>query len=114
MLVKPGKNPRTPTGFGPISLISCLGKIYERYVWEHLVQILTEKKYFTDVQAGYQKGKSSQEHLFRLVQDVYNNRFKQRKCTIGIFLDVHKAFDAVYLNGLKLKSNIARRVDAGV
>ena len=102
MLVKPGKDPRTPTGYRPISLISCLGKIYERYVCEHLNQILTEKKYFADVQAGYQKGKSSQEHLFRLAQDV-SNGFKQRKCTIGIFLDVHKAFDAVWLNGLKMK-----------
>ena len=102
MLVKPGKDPRTPTGYRPISLISCLGKIYERYVCEHLVQKLTEKKYLADVQAGYQKGKSSQEHLFRLAQDVFNG-FKERKCTIGIFSDVHKAFDAVWINGLKLK-----------
>ena len=61
-----------------------------------------KKKFFSAVQAGYQKGKSAEEHLFRLTQDIYNG-FKERKCTIGIFLDVQKAFDAVWLNGLKLK-----------
>ena len=66
------------------------------------MRILREKKYFSPVQAGYQKGKSSQELLFRLTQDIYNG-FKERKCTIGVFLDVQKAFDAVWTNGLKLK-----------
>ena len=102
MLVKPGKSPKKPVGYRPISLISCLGKIYERYICERLVEILTERKFFAEVQAGYQKGKSSQEHLFRFTQDVYNG-MKMQKGTVGVFLDVQKAFDAVWLNGLKLK-----------
>ena len=80
MLVKPGKDPKKPVGYRPISLISCLGKIYERYVCERLVEILSSKNYFSECQAGYRKGKSSQEHLFRLTQDVLNG-FKERKGT---------------------------------
>ena len=102
MLVKPGKNPKKPVGYRPISLISCWGKIYERFICDRLVSILGEKNFFAEVQSAYQKGKSSQEHLFRLMQDVING-FKMRKCTVGVFLDVQKAFDAVWLNGLKLK-----------
>ena len=102
MLVKPGKDPKKPVGYRPISLISCLGKIFERYICDKLVTILSSKNYFADVQAGYQKNKSSQEHIFRLAQDIFNG-FKSRKATVGVFLDVQKAFDAVWLNGLKLK-----------
>ena len=102
MIPKPGKDPKKAISYRPISLLSCLGKIYERYVSENLLEKLEGKDYFAKVQAGYQKGKSSQEHLFRLTQDVYNG-FKQRKATIGVFLDVQKAFDAVWTNGLKLK-----------
>ena len=102
MVPKPGKDPVKATSYRPISLISCLAKTYERYVCEHLVEILHEKHFFSPVQAGYQKGKSSEEHIFRLTQDVYNS-FKERKCTVGVFLDVQKAFDAVWINGLKLK-----------
>ena len=102
MLPKPGKDLKKPVGYRPISLISCLGKIYERHICEHLVRILNEKDFFSKGQAGYQKGKSGQEHLFRLTQDIQNG-FKERKATIGVFLDVQKAFDAVWTNGLKLK-----------
>ena len=102
MLPKPGKDAKKATSYRPISLLSCLGKIYERHIGESLVGILEERKFFTDLQAGYRKGKSSQEHLFRLTQDIFNG-FKERKATIGVFLDVQKAFDAVWLNGLKKK-----------
>ena len=63
---------------------------------------LTAKNYFKDVQAGYSKGRSAQEHLFRLTQGIMNS-FKKRDCTIGLFLVVQAAFDAVWINGLKLK-----------
>ena len=68
----------------------------------HLMKELTVKKFFKPVQAGYTKGRSSQEHLFCLTQDVING-FKERQCTAGLFLDVKAAFDAVWKNGLKYK-----------
>ena len=44
------------------------------------------------------------EHLLRLAQQV-SNGFKQRKCTLALFLDVKAAFDSVWKNGLKYKIN---------
>lgn len=102
MVPKPGKDLKFATSYRPISLLSCLGKVYERIICENLVNTLGEMKYLSNIQAGYQKGKSSQEHLFRLSQDVFNG-FKERKCTVATFLDVQKAFDAVWHNGLKKK-----------
>ena len=102
MLPKPGKDHCKAVSYRPISLLSCLGKIYEKHVYKHLMKELTAKNYFKDVQAGYSKGRSAQEHLFRLTQGITNS-FKKRDCTIGLFLDVKAAFDAVWINGLKLK-----------
>ena len=102
MILKPGKDPTQASGYRPISLISCMGKLLEKYINISLMKELNEKKFFKPVQAGYTKGRSSQEHLFRLSQDVMNG-FKSRKCTAGLFLDVKAAFDCVWLNGLKSK-----------
>ena len=102
MVIKPGKDPTQPSGYQPISLISCVGKLYEKYINSYLLKVLTEKKFFKPIQAGYLKGRSSQEHLFRLTQDILNG-FKLRQCTAGIFLDVKAAFDCVWKNGLKYK-----------
>ena len=102
MLLKPGKDSTQASSYRPISLISCVGKLYEKYVNGYLMKELTQKNYFKAVQAGYSKGRSSQEHLFRLSQDIMNG-FKMRQCTTGIFLDVKAAFDGVWKNGLKHK-----------
>ena len=82
MLPKPGKEHSKAVGYRPISLLSCLGKIYEKHIYNHLMKELTAKKFFRDVQAGYSKGRSPQEHLFRLTQSIMNS-FKKRDCTIG-------------------------------
>ena len=102
MLQKPGRDTTQPAGYRPISLLSCLGKIYERHIYNYLMAILTKKNYFNKYQAGFTKGRSAQEHLFCLAQDIVSG-FKQRKCTVGVFLDAQKAFDSVWINGLKYK-----------
>ena len=65
---------------------------------------LTRKNFLNVNQAGFTKGRSSQEHLLRLSQSI-SNSFKRRNCTLGLFLDVKAAFDAVWKNGLKHKIN---------
>ena len=99
MMPKPGKYHSKAVSYRPISLLSCLGKIYEKHIYNHLMKELTAKKFFRDVQAGYSKGRSPQEHLFRLTHE----QLKKRDGTIGLFLDVKAALDAVWKNGLKLK-----------
>ena len=102
MMPKPGKDLSQAAGYRPISLLSCIGKTFERLICDQLVSILDDKNFFNDCQAGFRKNRSTQEHLFRLSQDVLNG-FKKKECTIGVFLDVASAFDAVWTNGLKFK-----------
>jgi hypothetical protein len=102
MLPKPHKDHTVPKNYRPISLLSCIGKLFERIICSRLVSILDAKNFFNPFQTGYRKGRSTQEHLFRLTQSIFNG-FKQQKCTLAIFLDCESAFDAVWTNGLRYK-----------
>ena len=104
MLPKPGRDRNFACNYRPISLLSCLGKIYERHIYIYLMLELQSKNFLNNHQAGFTKRRSTQEHLFRLSQDIQNG-FKSRNCTLAIFLDVKAAFDAVWRNGLKHKIN---------
>jgi hypothetical protein len=99
---KPGKDVSDAAGCRPISLLSCLGKCFERLICDQLVKILDKKHFFSKYQAGFGKGRSLHEHLLRLSQDILNG-FKRKECSLAIFLDVASVFDAVWTNGLKLK-----------
>ena len=104
MLPKPGRDKYQACNYRPISLLSCLGKMLERYIYKFLLQELNQKQFFNKNQAGFRKKRMTGEHLFRLAQQI-SNGFKQRKCTLGLFLDVKAAFDSVWKNGLKFKIN---------
>lgn len=102
MVPKPGKDVSEAAGYRPISLLSCIGKCFERIICDQLIKILDEKGFLSKQQAGFRKGHSTHEHLFKLSQDIMNG-FKKKECTLAVFLDVASAFDAVWTNGLKYK-----------
>ena len=102
MIQKPGKDHTNPKNYRPISLLPAISKIFERILCERLVDFLEENNILNKYQAGYRKGRSTQEHIFRLAQQVYNG-FKKRECTFATFLDCEAAFDAVWTNGLMYK-----------
>ena len=104
MLPKPGRDRNFACNYRPISLLSCLGKIYERHIYIYLMIELQSKNFLNPHQAGFTKKRTTQEHIFRLSQGIHNG-FKRRQCTLAIFLDVRAAFDAVWKAGLKHKIN---------
>ena len=104
MVPKPGRDWKLAANYRPISLLPCLGKLLERYIYKYLLIELHQKNYFNKNQAGFTKCRSGHEHLFRLAQGIENG-FKGRQCTLGLFLDVKAAFDSVWTSGLKLKIN---------
>jgi hypothetical protein len=102
MLEKPGKDASIPKNHRPISLLSCIGKILERHLNDRLLKVMTNNNFLNLQQAGFRKGRCTQEHIFRLVQETMNG-FKIRKVTVGIFLDASAAFDTVWTDALKFK-----------
>ena len=102
MLQKPGKDHTSPKNYRPISLLPAISKVFERLISMRLVEFLEQNNLLNKYQAGYRKGRSTQEHIIRLAQQVYNG-FKNQQCTYAIFLDCEAAFDAVWTDGLMYK-----------
>ena len=102
MLLKPDKLPSLTTSYRPISLISSFMKLFERVIeqrlWSHLEQIGFINKH----QSGFRRAKSTDDHLFRLSQSVMES-FNRVEHVVAAFLDVGKAFDNVWHNGLRYK-----------
>ena len=58
--------------------------------------------FFSKYQSGFRKSKSTNDHLFRLSQTIMES-FNRGEHVIAASVDVEKAFDNVWHNGLKYK-----------
>ena len=102
MLIKPDKPPSQTTSYRPISLLSAIMKLFERVIEKRLRKHLEDNSFFSKYQSGFRKSKSTNDHLFRLSQTIMES-FNQGEHVIVAFLDVEKAFDNVWHNGLRHK-----------
>ena len=102
MLIKPDKPPSQTTSYRPISLLSAIMKLFERVIEKRLRKHLEDNGFFSKYQSGFRKSKSTNDHLFRLSQTIMES-FNRGEHVIVAFLDVEKAFDNVWHNGLRYK-----------
>lgn len=91
--------------YRPISVLPSLSKIYERVMYNQLVEHLQNNQLFDDEQHGFRKGKSVKTALMEFSETIVDTIDKGDKA-IGIFMDLSKAFDSIshetLLNKLKL------------
>ena len=102
MLLKPDKLPSLTTSYRPISLISSIMKLFERVIEQRLRSHLEHIGFINKHQSGFRKAKSTDDHLFRLSQFIMKS-FTRGEHVVAAFLDVEKAFDNVWHNGLRFK-----------
>ena len=89
MLPKPNKPKGDPSSYRPISLLSCLSKIFERCLLKH---ILT--KALPNYQFGFRPKHGTTHQLTRIIHDSTENINKKFNGII-ISLDIEAAFDKV-------------------
>ena len=102
MLLKPDKLPSLTTSYRPISLISSIMKLFERVIEQRLRSHLEHLGFINKHQSGFRRAKSTDDHLFRLSQSIMES-FNRGEHVVAAFLDVEKAFDNVWHNGLRYK-----------
>ena len=102
MLLKPDKPITLTTSYRPISLISSIMKLFERVIEQRLRSHLEHVEFINKHQSGFRKALSTDDHLFRLSQSIME-RFNRGEHVVAAFLDVEKAFDNVWHNGLRYK-----------
>ena len=92
------------SNYRPISLLSCVGKLFERCVHKHVYSFIINNNILTPAQSGFRTGDSTINQLL----SIYNNlciNYDQSVTTQSIFFDISKAFDRVWHRGLIHKLN---------
>jgi len=102
MIPKPNKDLNNPSNYRPISLIRCLGKLFEKTIASPLIDHLIGNNIINKWQRAYLPGMEANEHVHRLTHEAYH-ALKNGWSTAAIFLDVEKAFDSVWQDGLRYK-----------
>ena len=103
MILKPNKKKSDLGSFRPISLLCNLGKVLESIVTTRLYS-WDESTNLPPEQSGFRKRRSVNDRLFQLTQIVAQQFARRRTQHVrAIFLDIEKAFDRVWHNGLRYK-----------
>ena len=102
MLLKPDKPITLTTSYRNISLISSIMKLFKKVIEQRLRFHLEQVGFINKHQSGFRKAKSTDDHLFRLSQSIMES-FNRGEHVVAAFLDVEKAFDNVWHDGLRYK-----------
>ncbi|GBP07034.1 Probable RNA-directed DNA polymerase from transposon BS [Eumeta japonica] len=96
---KPGKPRDLPASYRPISLLSGLGKLFEKILKTRLSDHLLGKGLIIDEQFGFRPAHSCSQQVLRLVKYV-SEGFETERSTVAVFFDVAKAFDRIWHAGM--------------
>ena len=101
-ILKKGKENKLASSYRPISLLSCLGKILEKILVKRINEFTEENNVINKEQYGFRKEHSTIHQAKRLVNIIQENKLKRRSTGI-VLLDIEKAFDSVWHQGLLFK-----------
>jgi hypothetical protein len=101
-ILKPGKNPSLPSSYRPISLLDTIGKLFDMILLSRILIEVSSCGLLRDEQFGFRPKHSTTLQLARLVERLTRN-FGEKRLTGATFLDVAKAFDTVWVDGLLFK-----------
>lgn len=101
-ILKSGKPSNLISSYRPISLLSCTGKIFEKIIRDKIQYIITEKNIIPNQQFGFRSQHSTSHQVKRICKHVQKG-FERKESTGLVLLDVEKAFDTVWHDGLIFK-----------
>jgi len=101
-ILKPGKDPPLPSSYRPISLLDTIGKLFENILLARILHAASERGLMRDEQFGFRPRHSTSLQLARLCERI-TKIFGEKKLTVAVFLDVAKAFDTAWIDGLLYK-----------
>ena len=99
---KPGKDPTLVSGYRPITMLSCVGKLMERIIQRRIEYHLETHYVFSSNQAGFRRGRSTMDILATL-KHIITQAIDQGKYCLVVYLDLEGAFDCVWHHGLIYK-----------
>ena len=85
-----------------ITLFPTLCKIYEMVLLNRLEKFAEQQGLFSNMQFGFREGVGCIEASFTILESI-NHMLERGSKVFGCFLDVRKAFDTVWIDGLLFK-----------
>ena len=85
-----------------ITLFPTQCKIYEMILFNRLEKFAADNKYFSELQFGFHKGVGCIEASFTILETI-SHMLERGSKVFSCFLDVRKAFDTVWIDGLLFK-----------
>ena len=82
------------TNYRPISILSFFSKIFERIMYNHIVDFMDSNCSIYKYQFGFRQRHSTQQAIITLVEKITSS-LDHRDLVIGVFLDLKRAFDTV-------------------
>ena len=82
--------------YRPMSLLSCVGKLFEKVVFKYLLNFLRDTGAISIKQSGFMPGDSTVyqlAHLYQFFQKLLIDRMRV------VFCDISKAFDRLWHSG---------------
>ena len=84
-----------------ITLLSVVGKVFCKILNNRLVQCL-DKEALHEGQAGFRLNRGCMDNVYTL-NEIVQGRLREEKKTFAFFLDIQKAYDTVWHDGLWYK-----------
>ena len=100
-LLKQGKPKTKGDSYRPISLTSCVCKLMERIINNRLVWYLETNGHIMDEQSGFRQHRSTEDQLTYISQ-VIEEGFQEQKHSVVLWVDMEKAFDKAWKDGIIL------------
>ena len=88
-------DPRDPNNYRPITILSCLGKLFTAVLNDRLCNFLEYNEMLHENQAGFRKHYSTTDHIFTLHSLIELLKYEKKKL-FCCFVDFSKAFLTQY------------------
>ena len=99
-------DPSLANNYRPISLLSVIGKVFERLLFQQIFNFLKETNFLSPFQSGFVPGDSTINQL-TYIYNAFCQAIDSGKEVRVIFFDISKAFDRVWHKGIISKLRAA-------
>lgn len=99
---KINKNHKSYKNYRPINLVPNISKVFEIIIYNKILEYTQSKKIMPDIQFGFRYNHSTVHAINKLVSDVIMG-FNDNNVTGAILIDLERAFDSVWIEGLIYK-----------
>ena len=82
------------SNYRPVSVLPCLSKVLERLVFNRCIEFIDNNNLLNEKQFGFRAKHSTYMAIMQLIDKV-NNAVERNKTTLGVYLDLSKAFDTI-------------------